>query len=498
MSNITKIKSGLLYLDDFKERSLLWTLSPGDRLEQLEFNDNGLTMHRSNDYLSYTMKEPERDYTCILELDHIPNKKNEIAGIILLSTPEDYAECQSLRYERKSELINGRVSNAMVQLAVYEIMESRYIPYSVNDEEDNIDDLVFSLAHSEVNVDSTEYKMLKSIVGNYIKNKHFALFGEEYEDTWMADFDDTYIDTEFYKYIKFNKIGHTYTFYASIDRKRWINVGTTSFTYLNEIGLFLYGRDKDEESDILKEVDPELEIHDDGEIHDPDWECDKVQALFKRWIITDSNYIRFENIPSHYHVELTDDNDDHVYFDSGMEKYRYAVDRTENVLQVNTNTIGLPIRHGKIRIYKDNDYEHSVASEDFIDMLPGDSFALDYDIRLFVGDVEVTNDEVFDLGEFHKILDFVEFRIHNFSDIDAENLTVSVAQYSEYYGGWREVMIAMYDESIPMDALEYHKSLFISELPATSGRRMYMRLKENTHQTAFKTSESYRFKITIT
>lgn len=520
MSNITKIKSGLLYLDDFKERSLLWTLSPGDRLEQLEFNDNGLTMHRSSDYLSYTMKEPERDYTCILELDHVPASKNEIAGIIILSTPEDYAECQSLLYTRKSELLNGKVSDAMVKLAVYEIMESRYIPYSVNDEEDDIDDLVFSLAHSEVNVDSAEYKMLKSIVGNYIKNKHFALFGEEYEDTWMSDFDDTYIDTEFYKYIKFNKIGHTYTFYASIDRRRWINVGTTSFTYLNEIGLFIYGRD---ESDI-KEGDSfhfmsedgyyivgsdDLEfrakdlfsiesVHPDGIIEDPDWECDSVKATFKRWIITDSNYIRFENIPSHYHVELTDDNDDHVYFDSGMEKYRYAVDRTENVLQVNTNTIGLPIRHGKIRIYKDNDYEHSVASEDFIDMLPGDSFALDYDIRLFVGDVEVTNDEVFDLGEFHKILDFVEFRIHNFSDIDAENLTVSVAQYSEYYGGWREVMIAMYDESIPMDALEYHKSLFISELPATSGKRMYMRLKENTHQTAFKTSESYRFKITIT
>jgi hypothetical protein len=80
MSNITKIKSGLLYLDDFKERSLLWTLSPGDRLEQLEFNDDGLTMHRSSDYLSYTMKEPERDYTCILELDHCYSGRNTLRG----------------------------------------------------------------------------------------------------------------------------------------------------------------------------------------------------------------------------------------------------------------------------------------------------------------------------------------------------------------------------------------------------------------------------------
>ena len=491
--SIIKTKSGLLYSEDFSERSLLWTLSPGNRLEQLDFGNDGLTMHRSKDYMSYTMKEPERDYTCIIELDHVPSKEDEIAGIIIFSTPEDYAECQSLLYKRKSELINGRVSDAMVKLAIYEIMENRYVPYTVNDEEEDISELIYSLAHSQVNVESAEYQILKAIVANYIKHKHFAMFGEEYTGgSWSEDFDDSYIDVDFYKYVKFNKVGHSYTFYASMDRENWITLGTTSFQYLNDIGFFIYGRDETEGPIIVE--DEEIGEH---ELVDPDFDHDEVKALFKSFSITDNNYIRFENISQSYNVEVTDLLDNHVYFDSGMEKFMYVVSRKNKVLQVNTNTIGIPMKDCAIRIYKTDDYENTIAQQTFDSIMPGDVFTLDYDIRLFVGDTEVTSDEVFNLGEFQKIIDFIEFRIHNFSDIDAENITVSVSQYSEYYGGWREVMIAMYDEDIPMSSLEYHKSLLIPLLPGTTGKRMYMKLSENPIQSPFKASEEYRFRITV-
>ena len=72
MSNLVKTQDGLLFYDDFSDKSLMWTLSPSDA-NCLSFGDNGLRMIHNKKYCSYTITEPAVDeYSCIVKLDHIP------------------------------------------------------------------------------------------------------------------------------------------------------------------------------------------------------------------------------------------------------------------------------------------------------------------------------------------------------------------------------------------------------------------------------------------
>ena len=69
MANLIKSETGLLFYDDFSEKTLMWTLSPSDAI-CLSFGDEGLQMKHNNKYCSYTITEPSADeYSCIIKLD---------------------------------------------------------------------------------------------------------------------------------------------------------------------------------------------------------------------------------------------------------------------------------------------------------------------------------------------------------------------------------------------------------------------------------------------
>ena len=152
-----------------------------------------------------------------------------------------------------------------------------------------------------------------------------------------------------------------------------------------------------------------------------------------------------------------------------------------------------------IYVYKNDDYEHTILKQFFDDgIIPGDKFALNYNLDLYVNGQKVEVDQLFSLGTFNKILDYIEFEIYNTDDdIDAENIVVSVAQYSEYYGGYKEVYIALYEEEVPVNQLNYRKSITIPSIIHSTGRRLYMRLNGNVAQTPYNAANAYRFKITI-
>lgn len=475
MAEITKIKSGLLYSDDFKERSLLWTLSPGNKLDQLEFGDNGLIIHRDKDqYLSYTMREPERDYTCIVELDHPIKNLEDIAGVLLFSTPEDYAEAQSLFYSHRSQLMNGQVRESDILRAVYHIMESRYVRWSQSGEELEFIDMG---EYCGTDFTSDEYKLIEAIVIDRIKkDTSFVMYDDNdiNEVNNLPEQDISYVDaldTDLYKYIKFNKEGHIYNFYASTDRNKWIAFGTTDFDYNIQIGFFNYSNAEKED----------------------------VPLNIKVFKITDSQYIEIQNISPNYHIELVDYADEHVYFDSGSSIEEGVISRVDKTMIINTNTLGLPIHKGYIRVYKNDDYHETILKQFFEDGIdPGDKFALNYNLELYVEGHKIEVDDLFNLGTFSKVLDYVEFEIYNNDDdVDADNVIVSVAQYSEYYGGYKEVEIALQEDDFPASSLSYHKSITIPEITHKTGRKLYMRLKEDVAQTPYNAANAYRFKITI-
>lgn len=190
MANLIKTQNGLLFYDDFSEKTLMWTQSPSD-INCISFGDNGLQMLHNNSYVTYTIIEPELDeYSCVVHLDHIPFNETDIAGVIVMSTAKNYAECQSYMAYEPSEIIN------------------REIPTT-----------------DEVNT--------------------IATVSEDGKVTTISTKPETFID-KLYKYIKFTKEKTKYRFLASTDGLTWIEVGNTTFNDAGVIGFFIHSTEEQE------------------------------------------------------------------------------------------------------------------------------------------------------------------------------------------------------------------------------------------------------------
>ena len=136
MANLMKTQNGLLFYDDFSERTLMWTLSPSDA-NCLSFGDKGLRMSHNRRYCSYTITEPAVDeYSCIVKLDHIPFNFTDIAGVLVLSSNKEYAECQTYLATGPSELTNSSQFETDVKNIIDITMASyNYVQWTENDEE---------------------------------------------------------------------------------------------------------------------------------------------------------------------------------------------------------------------------------------------------------------------------------------------------------------------------------------------------------------------------
>ena len=203
MSKLTKTSSGLFFFEDFSEQSLQWSLSPSD-LSSVTFGDNGLRMKHSERYTTYTIVEPSvQEYSCIVNLDHIPRNLNDIAGILVMSSTKEYAECQSYMATSPSELCNAKVASLDIENIINKLLSDNYVQWSENDDETQSPD----------------------------------------ENTGAGVFVDTT-----YHYIKFSKIKGKYVFLASEDGYSWIEIGNVKFEDSGVIGFFIYGT---EDADII-------------------------------------------------------------------------------------------------------------------------------------------------------------------------------------------------------------------------------------------------------
>ena len=208
MSKLSKTDNGLFFFEDFSEKSLQWTLSPSDA-SCISFGDNGLQMKHNKHYTTYTIVEPSvQDYSCIVNLDHIPRDLNDIAGILVMSSTKEYAECQSHMATGPSELNNATLVNADVENIVAKFLNDNYVQWS---SDDNVlpDD---NNTNNEVNSGA-----------------------------------GVFVDT-LYHYIKFTKTKYKYVFWASEDGYTWIEIGNVKFEDSGVIGFFIYGTD---DSDLI-------------------------------------------------------------------------------------------------------------------------------------------------------------------------------------------------------------------------------------------------------
>ena len=438
MANLMKTNNGLLFYDDFSEKTLMWTLSPSDA-NCLSFGDNGLQMKHNRRYCSYTITEPSvEEYSCIVKLDHIPFDLNDIAGILVLSSNKEYAECQTYLATGPSELTNSEQFEDDVRNIVNIIMEqNKYIQWSENDE--NVS-----------NVQKLEVEENNS------------------ENIQVNTFKDT-----IYKYIKINKSKYKYVFYASPDSYSWIEVGNVKFANSGVIGFFIYGTDN-------KEL---INNH--------------SHCYFNDFALFASKYLTISGINRNYDMEIIDNNN-HILFRTDMIEYQYMLSRSNKECLINTTTLPMPLLNAKIRVYPKGYYENTVFEFELGEKVyGGDIFTLEKDIRLYIDNQEIDQSQLYDIGTFYHGSYYIKMDIHNHEDYILNDVKVKVIKYSEYYGGEEAVGIALYDENHIESELEYKKQVIIDEIRPSEGKSVFIKLIDKPFQDFYKTANSYRFKIII-
>lgn len=421
----------------------MWTLSPSDA-NNLAFEEDGLRMKHNKRYVSYTIVEPYlEEYSCIVHIDHKPVNYDDIAGIIIMSSSHEYAECQSYMATGPSELVNADsfkvdIENMMNRL----LADTNFVHWYQDDE--------------PVKENTPEITETPNRVP-----------GTSVEDSLA------FIDVK-YNWVKFTKMKRKYIFWASTDGYTWIEIGNVIFEGGCQIGFFIYGT---EDEDILK----------------------NGHCVFKSFAIYNSKYISFQGIGREYECELID-NANHVVFRTDDVSYSYMINRSNKEILINTLVSPMPIMSGKLRIYPKHDYDNTVMSFDLGDKIyGGDTFSLERNIKLFIDNKEVSSLELYDLGDFYSGNHYIRVDVYNAEEYAISNVKISVMQYSEYYGGEEMVAIAKtpYGEQLPAPDLEYKKSITLNDIGPSQGRSFFMKLTDTPTQDFYMTAHSYRFKIIV-
>ena len=440
MAKLNKTNSGLLFKDDFTEKTLMWTLSPSDA-NNVFFGDSGLQMKHNKRYVTYTIVEPSVDeYSCIVKIDHIPANYDDIAGVLVMSTVKDYAECQTFLATGPSELVNSEQINLDIENMIKDAIADNVVTYSI-DADNAIDD-------------NTQAPTSSAHI-------HGA----------SVDTDAPFVD-KIYRYIKFTKNKYKYMSWASEDRNEWIEVGNVKFDNSGVIGFFIYGT---EDKEIL----------------------DNSHCFFKSFVLYNSKYITFEGIDRKYEVEIFDENGN-IIMRTDDTKYMYNINRSNKQILFNSTSTSLPIKNGILRIFPKNNYEQTISQFNLgEEVYGGDGFTLERDIRLFIDKTELKPTELYDLGTFYRGSYFVKIDVHNNEDYILHDVTLKVLKYSEYYGGEEEIALALHLEGKSESELVYSKRVIIPEIKPSESKSVFMKLMDKPSQGLFDTGNAYRFKILI-
>ena len=440
MATLNKTNSGLLFKDDFTEKTLMWTLSPSDA-NNVFFGDSGMQMKHNKRYVTYTIVEPSVDeYSCIVKIDHIPANYDDIAGVLVMSTVKDYAECQTFLATGPSELVNSEQVNLDIENMIKDAIADNVVTYSID--ADNMIDSNTQAPTSSAHI-------------------HGA----------SVDTDAPFVD-KIYKYIKFTKNKYKYMFWASEDGNEWIEVGNVKFDNSGVIGFFIYGT---EDKEIL----------------------DNSHCFLKSFVLYNSKYITFEGIDRKYEVEIFDENGN-IIMRTDDTKYMYNINRSNKQILFNSTSTSLPIKNGILRIFPKNNYEQTISQFNLgEEVYGGDGFTLERDIRLFIDKTELKATELYDLGTFYRGSYFVKIDVHNNEDYILHDVTLKVLKYSEYYGGEEEIALALHLEGKSESELVYSKRVIIPEIKPSESKSVFMKLMDKPSQVLFDTGNDYRFKILI-
>lgn len=268
-----------------------------------------------------------------------------------------------------------------------------------------------------------------------------------------------YVDM-MYPYIKVIKINTSYTFLASTDGKAWIEVGNTKIPDANRIGFFLYSHD--------------------GDITNTNYFVEYA-AFYS------NNYVIVNNITNNQVLELRD-SDGSLICDTSSE----IVKRKNNQIFIDTTLLKMPYNDVKINVLQNNIiiYEYVIPQ-----LVGGDIYAYSYDIKVCIDNVELNQEEIFDLGVFYHNDQAIRIDIYNQEAYALENLTISLSSFSVYFSGSETIGISLYDEN--ETNYSFSDKVTIPLILPSEGKSVIIKLTDKIIQDFYKKAGIYRFKINI-
>lgn len=445
MAKFNKLQDGLIYYDNFTEQSLMWTLSPSDS-NCVRFGEGGLTILHNRRYVTFTIVEPAaEEFSCIVELDHIPVNFEDIGGIVIIANNKEYAECQSFLATGPSEIGNSNLINADIKALIKETMHSNYVQYSLDDDE------VIDTGDDE---DATPEEE---------NNNSTPDVSEEPEVE--------FVDIR-YRFIKFTKLKYKYLFWASADGLTWIEIGNVKFESSGSVGFFLYGTS---DADIIN----------------------NSHFVVKSIAMYSSKYINIDGINRSYDFELYDE-DGNTILRTDSLAYYHLISRSNASCLVNTTTFPMPLKNAVLRIYPRGKYNETIETYGLgSSVYGGDAFSLEYDIRFMIGNTELDPYIIYDLGTLYTRDRYVIMTVTNREAITLTHLKLRIAKYSEYYGGETFIGLAFDDPNLIESELKYRKELLIPKLDPQESINVFVKLTEKPVQDFYLTAHDYRFKIII-
>jgi hypothetical protein len=425
----------LLLYEDFKDNSLIWTPSPNN-YENIGFSEAGLQIKHSDIYKTFTIQEPEESYCFICKMNHIPINEKDIGGVIVMNNDTSYLECQSYIANKHSYVTNRDFDKEQILQILDEILGDfeGYVEYSITD------DLGTYPTNSIPSIASS----ISGGVGGS-KNKTF-------QDVM-------------YKYIKVIKNHSVYTFFASTNGTQWIEVGNSKYNDTHRIGFFLYSIDNITEEQISKS-----------------------NFYIEYAMFYSNNYVIIKNVKNVATVELRNKNGSLI----GSSKNGIITIRDDDVY-IDTTLLQMPCDN--VRVVFLNSSKKVLFNYDINQLIGGDRYEYSYDLKVFIDNQEISQEELFKLDAFKSKDQTVKIDIYNSEQFEITNLNVSLLAYSIYYNGHETLGISLYDEN--QEKYDFSDSVVIDSIKPSEGRSVLIKLTNKTIQDFYKKEGAYRFKLNI-
>jgi hypothetical protein len=157
------------------------------------------------------------------------------------------------------------------------------------------------------------------------------------------------------------KKNQTYTFFASADNIKWIEVGNVKFETSGSIGLFI---EKSNNQDVLA----------------------NSHCYVNKFALYTSKYIQINNFPQNSNFEVHDNN--RILFRSDNPNYNILQLKDKKIV-LNTTSLPMPMSDIYIRFFNEEEYNETICEYHLQDVYGGDEFTIDTDIRFYYDDAQI-------------------------------------------------------------------------------------------------------------